>query len=66
MDSYTQNKKICVECYNTIIEINNKCKSCERPICKLCYDKTLNRTKSCDFYKQYISWCDSCIWFDMG
>ena len=57
---------LCSECYKLISLINNKCKSCGKPICKQCYDKTINRTKSSNFYNEYISWCDSCIWFDMG
>ena len=56
----------CIECSKKITQITNKCKSCEKPICETCYQSTIKRSTNCSFYINYISWCDTCIWFYIG
>ena len=55
----------CIECHKKIEKSDYKCKSCSSPICNECYIKTLIRGKN-KYYLDYISWCDQCIWFDIG
>ena len=45
---------------------NNKCVSCQEYMCDLCYIKSEKRINISIFYKQYIGFCDQCIWWDMG
>ena len=49
-------------------KIFSKCNSgnCENKICKKCVEMTIKRAKNDSFYSSYISWCDTCIWFDIS
>lgn len=50
-----------------IINHSENCASCkDAKICLKCMEMTENRAKSSSFYKSYIKWCDSCIWFDIS
>ena len=42
------------------------CRACRKPLCVSCHTKTIDRTSRDNFYSQYVSYCDACIWFDMG
>ena len=62
------NKKLtCCEpgCSSQCTEIH-KCRACNRCLCNKCYQHTVDRSTRENFYKQYVSYCDTCIWFDMG
>ena len=62
------NKKlICCEpgCNSQCMEIYI-CKSCNKHLCNRCYQHTVDRSTREKFYKKYVSYCDTCIWFDMG
>lgn len=42
------------------------CRSCKNSLCDSCYNNTIDRSKRMNFYISYTSYCDTCIWFDMG
>ena len=45
---------------------NHVCRSCKNSLCNSCYNHTIDRSKRMAFYIPYQSYCDTCIWFDMG
>ena len=68
MESTQPTKEKCCEIGCDIITNKNdmKCTSCKRELCQKCYNDTIERAKNNPFYVQYKSYCDTCIWFDMG
>ena len=66
--------KSCAKCCepgcSRIISADDKgkgqCKSCNRPLCGKCLSYSRDRAARNTFYVPYTSYCDTCIWFDMG
>ena len=66
-DRNKDNTQKCGECRKKIVpSTNNKCIRCRKPLCNTCYELSMSRHLNNSFYKQYINYCDACIWFDMG
>ena len=42
------------------------CRSCKKSLCESCYKHTITRASNIKFYIPYQSYCDTCIWFDIG
>lgn len=67
MSSKTQQKKpeMCCECGIQIGVVHGMCNH-QHLFCRKCTEKSFKRGSNNGWYKQYILWCDSCIWFDIG
>ena len=42
------------------------CKCCRKPMCSNCLEYANKRATTNSFYVPYASYCDTCIWFDIG
>ena len=62
------NCNYCGKCLEKNSKTFSKCKNgnCENRICEQCVEMTIKRAKGESFYLSYISWCDTCIWFDIS
>ena len=61
----TNKQEMCCECGTQIGVVHGLCNR-QHLFCRKCTEKSFTRANNNGWYKEYILWCDSCIWFDIS